>query len=271
MKIGYCVPVLPSLASYRLRVEIPSKHLGIPHAYGVGDVTFFFKNGSPEVARRLQGPIVYDVVNAHFDDPDYRKMIERADVITCSSWVMAEMIYKAFGREAVVIADPYENEEKPARVEGGVLWFGHQANLASLRPYTGLSLTVCSGSDWSREAEDAALEECGVVLLTASNPGASANRVVKALRAGRFVVVPVDCPESWKDLAEFIWIGDVRRGIEWTFANREEACLKVQSAQKFIRKAFSPQSIGSQWAELFASTWDRATNKKTAGSALTSR
>lgn len=262
--IGYCVPVLPQLASYRLRVDIPRKYVG-PHRIGVGDVTFFFKNGNPDLARSLKGPVVYDVVNAHFDNRGYRRMCELATVITCSSPAMAAIIQEATDREAVVIPDPFENKEGSPRVNGRVLWFGHQANIASLKPYADLDMDLCTAANWSLENEAKALAHCGVVLLTGGNPGASANRPVKALRAGRFVVAPEDCPISWHELSEYIWIGDVREGIRWTFANREEACRKVQASQSYIRRTFSPQSIGSQWAGLFASTLAAGTSKKMAG------
>ena len=267
--IGYCVPVLPQLASFRLRVAIPSIHLGMVHRFGVGDVTFFFKNGNPDLARRL-GPVVYDVVNAHFHDPDYMRMCEIARVITCSSDAMVPIIREATGRDAVVIPDPYENDEsEPAVIGDRVLWFGHQANIESLRPYADLNVGVVTADSWTLENEAAALAKAGVVLLTGSNPGASSNRPVKAIRAGRFVVAPEDCPSSWRELSEYIWIGDVREGIEWAFANREEACRKVSAGQKYVKTRFSPQLIGSQWADLFASTLAADTNKKTAGSALT--
>ena len=263
--IGYCVPVLPQLASYRLRVDLPSKHLGMPHKIGVGDLTFFFKNGNPELASRL--PLtVYDVVNAHFGNHDYRRMCELATVVTCSSEPMAAIIKSATGRDAVVIADPYENDEREPEVLGHIVWFGHQANIASLKPYADLDLEVCTGNGWTLDGEAKALASAGVVLLTGNNPGASCNRPVKAIRAGRFVVAPEDSPESWKELSEFMWIGDVREGIRWAYANREDACLRVLAGQKFVRSRFSPQLIGSQWADLFASTLGLDTSTKTAGS-----
>src|SRR6185369_7887614 len=269
--IGYCVAISPKLASFRLRVLMPSKHVG-PHVIGgLGDVTFFYKNGSPDLAKRLKTPIVYDVVNAHFDDPDYLRMCELATVITCSSEVMAGIIKERVGTDSVVIPDPYENVEcEPAVVGDRVLWFGHQANFDSLKPYAGMGIDICSHGVWSLENEASALATTGVVLLTGNNPGASANRPIKALRAGRFVVAPEDCPESWRELSDFMWIGDAREGIRWAFANREEACRKVQSGQNYIRTRFSPQSIGSQWAGLFASTSAADISTKTAGSALTS-
>ena len=269
--IGYCVPIEPSLASFRLRVSIPSRYVG-PHVIGgVGDLTFFYKCGMPILARRLNRPMVYDVVNARFNDPDYRTMAEVATVVTCSSPAMAEIVKAETGRDAVVIDDPYENEESEPRLEGGILWFGHQFNIGSLKPYQDLDVNICTASDWSLANEAEALKQSGVVLLTGKNPGASANRPVKALRAGRFVVAPEDCPESWRELSDFMWIGDVREGISWAYAHREEACRKVQRAQTYIRSRFNPQLIGSQWADLFASTLGAGTNTKTAGSALTTR
>jgi hypothetical protein len=268
--IGYCVSANPQLASYRLRVAIPSKHLGMPHQFGVGDVSFFYKNGNTLLANRLQCPIVYDVVNAHFKDPDYQRMADLATVLTCSSDAMAEIIRRELGREACVIPDPYENDEGKPRVDGPVLWFGHQANIESLRPYADLDCEIYTGTAWTLEGEASALSSAGVVLLTGNNPGASANRPIKALRAGRFVVAPEGCPESWKELSAFMWIGDVRKGLAWAFANREEACRKVTLGQRYVKTHFSPQSIGSQWADLFASILAQGTSTKTAGSALTS-
>ena len=265
--IGYCVSVNPRLASFRLRVLIPSKYVG-PHIIGgIGNPTFFYKHGNPDLAKRLKVPIVYDVVNGHFDDPDYQKMCKLATVITCSSQPMKRDIHYWTGRDAVVIPDPYENaESEPAVVGDRVVWFGHTANIESARPYADL-VTICSGHEWSLEKEAASLASAGVVLLTGNNYGASENRPVKAIRAGRFVVAPKDCPKSWRELRDFMWIGDVREGISWAFANREEACRKVQLGQEYVRTRFSPQSIGSQWADVFASTSAAATSMKQAGSA----
>ncbi len=269
--IGYCVRPSPTLASYRLRVALPSQFLGMPHCIGVGDLTFFYKGGQPSLASRLK-TTVYDVVNAHFDDPDYRSMCELATVVTCSSKPMAGIIERITGRQAVVIPDPYENAEAEAEVKGDrVLWFGHQANLKSLEPYADLDPYICTAGDWSLESEAKALESAAVVLLTGSNPGASSNRVVKALRAGRFVVAPENCPESWREFADYIWIGDVRKGIQWAFDNREEACQRVRASQEYLVPRFNPQSIGSQWADLFASTLAQATSMKPAGLASISQ
>jgi hypothetical protein len=257
VRVGYCVPVAPTLASYRLRVAIPAIHLGCDYILGAtGKPSFFFKNGHVELAKRVNG-VVYDVVNDHFSGKhaaDYHGMCEVADVITCASPVMAEIIKSATGRNATVVDDPYENDEsRPEIIGDQVVWFGHQANFASLQPYADLDPWVCTGDDWSLERERQALQAAAVVMLTGTNPGASANRAVKAIRAGRFVVVPKDCPASWKDLSDYIWVGDVREGIAWALNNREEACRKIGAGQKYTRERFTPSLIGKQWRDVFAS------------------
>jgi hypothetical protein len=269
VRVGYAVPHSPSLASYRLRVDIPRRHLGPGFQSCVGttgEVTFFYKNGNHRLADALPGPVVYDVVNDHFKGPqamDYFAMCSVAQTITCASEAMAECIKSYTGRDATVIDDPWETEEREPSVYGeGVLWFGHSANIASLLPHIeaiGPKLLICSNVrsahvPWTLENESKCLQGAAVVCLTAAGSGASVNRVVKAIRAGRFVVAPADCPDSWRQFADYAFIGGVSEGIGWALNNREEACKKILAGQAYIREKFSPQLIGSQWAALFAST-----------------
>lgn len=263
MKIGYCMPNLPQLASFRLRVAIPAPHIGYPYEIGKpGDVSFFFKQGNVALADSLMGPVVYDVVNDHFNGEqreDYLGMCGRADVITCASESMAQTVFEHTGRRAVVVDDPYENQEADPACRGdGVLWFGHSANASSLAPYALLpQLRVCSNLrgaiPWTRENEDAELANCAVVLLTGSNPGASANRLVKAIRAGRYVVTDGNV-KAWEEFKGLCWIGDIEEGIEWAKNNREAACRKVKEAQDWVRHRYSPQTIGAKWSSVFAGT-----------------
>ena len=278
--IGYLVTAKPQLASFRLRVQIPAKHLGIPYQIGgPGDVNFFYKLGNPDIAKGLR--VVFDVVNDHFERyPSVGEMCGLAEVVTAGSEVMAETVRRHTGRDPVVIDDPYENDECKAEVVGDrVVWFGHSVNLPSLNRIApslkGFRMTVCTNfqhpafKQWSPEAEKAFIHAAAVIVLSGTNPGASTNRVVKAIRAGRFVVMPRDCAESWKQFADFGWIGDVREGVRWALDNREEACKKIAAGQDYIRQRFSPQSIGSQWAALFGSILARDTNAKKDGSGLT--
>ena len=270
MKVGYCVPVTPHMASYRLRVAIPAPLLGCEYEIGcMGKPTFFYKHfeGDRDLAPAA-GPFVYDVVNDHFSGSHaehYRAMCGAASKVTCSSAAMAETVHRWTGRDAIVIDDPYENDEQPAEIKGsGVLWFGHLANIKSLwqtaEKIDGLpiNLTVCtnlrhdSTVEWSPESERRCLKDSALVLVTGDNPGASANRIVKALRAGRFVVAPAGTP-AWDEWKEHIWIGDVREGVEWALNNREEACRKVVAGQERLKEKNHPEAIARMWMEVFAS------------------
>lgn len=255
----------------------------MPYRIGAtGRPTFFFKDGNPRLAANLTG-VVYDVVNDHFRGPraaNYHAMCDVADVITCASETMAEIVQHHTGRDSIMIDDPYENDEVEPAVRGdGVLWFGHSANVASLLPHIeaiGPKLIVCSNIrsahvPWSLENEGRCLQGAAVCALTGSNQGASANRWVKAVRAGRFVVCPEDAPRAWRAFEDYCWIGDVAEGLRWALNNREEACRKIKAGQDYIRQRFSPQSIGLQWAEVFASISGQDTSTKMDGSALTSR
>jgi hypothetical protein len=274
--IGYAVTQKPDLASYRLRVALPAPHTGHRYEFSTGgDLTFFYKLGNPAIARGCKR-VVFDVVNDHFDYDSVLQMANLADAVTAGSAAMAEKVRLNVGRDAVVIDDPYENEEGAPQCEGdAVLWFGHSVNLPSLTRYDlrKLNLVVCSNAvgavTWSRANEDRLLSQAAAVILTGTNPGASTNRVVKAIRAGRFVVVPKDCAESWRQFADYIWIGEIRNGVSWALNNREEACRKIKAGQEYIRGRFSPEAIGSRWGSLFDSILGAGQSAKTAGLALT--
>jgi hypothetical protein len=178
--------------------------------------------------------VVYDVVNDHFSGPhaaDYHGMCAVADVITCASPVMAEIIKEATGRDATVVDDPYENDEsRPRSLGDQVVWFGHQANFASLAPYADLDPWVCTGDGVVVGAGSASTEAAAVVMLTGNNPGASANRAVKALRAGRFVVCPARQPGSrGKTCRTTSGSAMCAKASPGHLNNREEACQEDRS------------------------------------------
>ncbi len=286
MKVGYCVPVAPQMASYRLRVAIPAPLMGCEYEIGAtGNPTFFYKHteADQELARSC-GPYVFDVVNNHFDGKlgaHYRAMCDGAAAITVSSPLMAGTVSRYTRRTATIIDDPYENDEQEARCAGQeVLWFGHSANISSLFDIVPkilpcpIVLTVCTNYKhpatvpWTPETERRSLDRCALVLATGNNPGASGNRIAKALRAGRFVVTPGGVP-AWDAYKDYIWIGDVRKGIEWAFKNRSEVAQKVKAGQAYVREASDPRRIARQWTEVFASILPPVISVKKAGSRLT--
>ena len=280
--IGYCVPVVPAMASYRLRVAIPMRNLGCPARIGRGNPTFFFKHHAGDVDTLEQclldgASVVYDVVNDHFGGQlgdHYRRMCDLATAVTAGSETMAARVKACTGIGATVIDDPYETPESPVGAGSGVLWFGHGANLPSLLrvadDLVDADLTVCTNVrkdgfvPWSQESEARCLAACLVVLVTGDNPGASSNRIVKALRAGKFVVTNGGVP-AWEQFRPFVWIGGVAAGLRWLEANREEAWNKVRMGQEYVRTKFSPWTIGQQWRTLFDSISGPETSASRAG------
>ena len=274
------------MASYRLRVAIPAPLLGCEYEIGTfGSPSFFYKHfdGDLDLARSA-GPFVYDVVNDHFAGKlanHYQTMCGWANRITVSSPYMAGVVKTHTGMDATVIDDPYENAEREPHCDGReVLWFGHAANIPSLFAAVDkiadmpIVLTICTNYkhgaalEWSPETERRSLDRCAVVLVTGNNPGASANRIVKALRAGRFVVTPGGVP-AWDEYKDFIWIGDVRKGIEWAFNNREEACARTKMGQEYARRVSNPASIARQWMDVFGSILPPVMSGKRDGRVLT--
>jgi hypothetical protein len=103
---------------------------------------------------------------------------------------------------------------------------------------------------WSPDATWQALVECDMVVVP-SLPSAkklvkSPNRVVEPLRAGRFVAAyPLP---SYKELGEFIWLGEnVADGVRWALNNRSEVLRRIAAGQSRIYHRYSPLAIGRAW------------------------
>ena len=49
-----------------------------------------------------------------------------------------------------------------------------------------------------------------------------------------------------------MWIGeDMKEGIEWALAHRDEIPERIAAAQKYISQYYSPEVIGQQWEKIF--------------------
>lgn len=237
----------PNHAATRLRATIPQQYFTRGR-----DIIVAGKHWFDDEAIKPFQKFVFDICDDKFHSRDlkvhYKKYCERADAITCNSRVMAEIIKKETGRDAFVVDDPYENEQKPAKKPNlPFYWFGHSSNISkemSELPYPCMALT---GQIWSFKAHETMLDECGLVILPASKPTRSANRAIAALRAGRFVVSgPVDSMEGLKT-----WQGDLKEGVDWAMTHRLEAVESIKEDQAYIAKRYSPQSIAKQWQNVF--------------------
>jgi hypothetical protein len=141
------------------------------------------------------------VCDDHYSDhlaPHYLRCTQRADLVTCNSEEMARIILAQTGRKAIVIPDPYEQPERPARVHDKLLWFGHRSNLADLIPWLHkippcvvVSNTPLQGvTQWTPEAMDRAFDDAGLVVIpTGKSPLPSPPiELLRAFAAGLFPV-----------------------------------------------------------------------------------
>lgn len=271
----------PSLASYRYRSQMPfeqvAKHNGFRtglNAAGDYDIVVVGKPNADdfpvvEAAKKDGAKIVVDFCDDHFESQHsemYRRMAGLADHITTGSEVMRARIGRYIERDAVVIADPYEQAECAPHADGDkFLWFGHRSNLNEImtwKPYLkGRDVKIATGPKsvediaavWGPEALRVALAGANIVLLP-TQEGAeykTPNRLLNAIRAGCFPV----CMRhpAYLEFRQMVWVGDFITGLKWTDCFKSDLNELVAVAQDYIRDRYSPEAIGSKWASFLES------------------
>lgn len=242
------------LASSRYRAIIPAREIAKQGLIGGKDWLVIGKHGWDwETEARGYQWVCFDVCDDHFEGKyadHYKSGVARADQVTCNSLEMSRVVYKHTGREPIVIPDPYEQPEKPPRIDDRLLWFGHQSNLQDLVPWLdGLNnIQVVSNApgvtQWSPESMDRAFDSSGLVILpTGKSMAKSGNRAIESLRRGLFVVAGY--LPAYSDLG--IYVGNIHDGIDWALTHQNEALDRIANAQAYIRTEYSPERIAQQW------------------------
>lgn len=255
--ISFCHYGNKNMASYRYRVEIPARELGAKINNPKADIMICCKPNEQDIPYTLKAKaegriVIMDFCDLHFDDPIYVELLKLADGVTCATQWMADYIKDEYGVLATVVIDPYEYEEvEPHWTDGKLMWFGHALNYYSVQRILHTlpePLLVVSNFDgavpWSIENVLAGMKECDIVIMPETAPYKSPNRTVEAIRRGCFVVA--EPHPSINDIPG-IWLGDIRKGIEWAQQNPSEAMQRTRTAQDFIRNAYSPKTQASAW------------------------
>lgn len=279
------MPPLESSASYRYRTVIPGVELTrLGHEVIItpepvsGAVHVYHKYHLDEdqhLAELL--PLtggVYDITDDHFDQPLrdigrlYRRMAAQATALTCSSEALAARILGVTGRNAVVIPDPYEYPEAPHTWRGGfrILWYGHPLNFATLRnveldgPLEIITECKPGGhtnvimTPWSHETMLRGFERADVVILPQlddpKSQAKSPNRLVNALRQGRFVVA--SRTPAYQEFEDYVYLTDDRErgmmeGVQWARAHPEAVSAMVTAGQAYVAERYSPARVAQQW------------------------
>lgn len=259
MKVSFCHPGTPKTASYRYRCAIPAKELGAAINDPRADVMICCKPNEQDIpytlrARKQGRVVIMDFCDMHFDLPWYDDLLRLAHGVTCASDWMAQYLREDYGIQATVVYDPFEFPEREPHFTqlASLLWFGHPLNaysLFSISPQLlGEQVTVVSGFDgsipWSLERLQAELGKADIVLMPETAPYKSANRTVEAIRQGCFVVAE---PHPAINDIPGIWLGNIRKGIEWAKSNPQEANQRTREAQNFISTRYSPETQANAW------------------------
>lgn len=256
-RISFIHAMGPTQASYRYRAEIPANALGASLNDLSADILVFAKPQAQDLmpiarAKARGSRVVVDFCDDHFSWTHYAEALRMADVVTCPTEHMKERI-KTFGRDAVVIPDPYEYPQVAPHCNGtNLLWFGHAVNRYSLerviRDIAEYPLMVVSNFDgsvpWSKETMLSAFLSADIVILPATVDYKSNNRTLESIRQGCFVVA-----EEHPSIEGMpgIWIGNIKEGIEWARRNLSEANYRTLKAQQYVMEKYSPQTLASAW------------------------
>lgn len=269
-----------NVASFRYRVAMPALWLDAEINNPRADVHIYAKPIFPDVehARKAKEDgktVIVDMCDIHFDRKYYRDIIKYADLITTSSDWSAQYINDDYGIRTCFIPESFEFEEVAPHCNGNkLLWFGNSQNFDSLErvrsQISDFPLKVVSDMQgcipWSIQNMVSAFSESDIVILPETAPYKSANRAVEAIRQGCFVVA-----EPHPSLEGFpIYIGNIRKGIEWAIQNQTEANKMTLEAQDYIRRKFSPRTLENAWKTaiqiaLSNSTSGQAASTGTAG------
>jgi glycosyltransferase involved in cell wall biosynthesis len=249
-----------SVASSRLRAIIPQEALG---RIGVGkgkDVLVYGKHFVTEAQLKPFKRHIYDVCDDHFDTPDlkdyYLKHCESADALTCNSEAMRDRIKQVTGRDAFVIGEPYESARVWPSIGPKLLWYGHASNFKDLErispslKYPLLALSNHPDSaGWSLDMQSRALiDDCIVIIPTGKSLCKSENRMVEAVRNGKYV-----CAEylpAYEKFSQFFDLGNIPEHIDRALSNPKDSLDRVEAAQEFIKDRYSPETIAQQWLEV---------------------
>lgn len=246
-------------ASYRYRAQIPSLLLSASMNDLSASTLIFSKPQAEEVmdwarAKRQGSRLIMDFCDDHFEWTHYQEALKLADVATCPTETMAEMIRSHDPSKPVeIISDPYEFDEAAPHCEGvRLLWFGHGVNqpsldrvLPDLQEYPLRVVSNFPGAiPWSKEILLHELDRADIVIMPATEPYKSANRTVEAIRRGCFVVAE---PHPAIQNIPGIWIGNIKEGIEVAKRNTAEARQRTAIAQRYVSDRYAPLRIAQLW------------------------
>ena len=288
-------------AAFRIRYLLIKKHLQdlgvevqLSHKPVNGAINFYHKHYIPDAVWWIKDTGgIFDVTDDHFSEDNngledkkfYYKMCEAADIITCPTQNMADVIKSRTGRDAEVVPDTIDttvfDEANPEYLNTrSACWYGNKQNL-----YTLQNLNVdCPGFivsnlkpedkitksgnweyvDWSFENIKLIFLYSDIVLVPYKTRNKSLdsfmsvkspNRIMNALYSGKIVVTDDNPVVKSYGLQDFVIIDDnIQRGIEWVWENPYKALDKVKKGQEYVKENYNAKKVAQRWYEVIQKT-----------------
>lgn len=243
------------------------------------DINVFSKHFKPEEmfdeayeCRDRGSKVVFDICDNHFSRDAkeiYLKMIELSDIITCNTVGMQKKIEEVSGKKAFICSDPLTFPKGLPRVthtkNPKIVWYGHKTNIAPVfvqrYKFTVISNYQATMEEirnfphitflpWSLGLVESLIKNFDIVVIPTVGfrhytKEKSPNRAVDALFAGKFVIT--DNLDIYEELEPFIYIGDIKSGIEWYIKHPSQAFEKIEEGQKYVEKKYNYKEIYKQW------------------------
>jgi hypothetical protein len=255
------IPFVQHMASARLRGSIPQRELKKLGVNAGLDIVVIGKHGWSEKIVQDFRKVVFDVCDDHFHDQHeghYRKWCLKADLVTCNSLEMQDVIQRETGRHAEVIADPYEQPLRPAKVGRPPMWFGMGTNFGTIFPYLAKVPDLITVSNiqhprviqWSPEVMDKLFNRAGMVLIPVGEKRAkSANRAIDSIRRGLY-----PCTGRMPAYDELgLGTDDILAEMEHRLSEPQKTEQRIRDLQDLVEFRFSPATIGKEWHRVLSS------------------
>ena len=243
------------LASSRLRAKIPQHELAKLGICKGRDVLVYGKHWLSFDQIKGYRRYIFDCCDDHFNDQFgdyYRAHIDHADEVTCNSAEMARIIKREMDRDAIVIPEPYEGKEGVAKIGPELLWYGHASNLGQIIDFP-KPVTILTNQEgykaWTPEAfAEEIAKPCIVVIPTGAKKAKSENRMVEAIRAGRYVCAgPMP---SYEPFYRWFPCIDIPTHIDLALGQPYASVDAIKGAQDYILERYAPATIARQWLEV---------------------
>lgn len=281
MRVNYVTLSDERMPAYRYRMKIPGEYIGnyiITPRPVEADIHFFSKpyfsdpvllTAYLKMASRTKFvlDICDDIFKRESAVPEYmKKMAYWAAAITVPTEVMRQRVKEETGRDAIIIEDPCEFEERPIKdiSDPKVMWFGTPQNACTFsNVHLDFPIEIVSTKkeefdryiqnytfvEWSLEAMKDAFSRNNIVVIPSRKErnnaqnwmGKSPNRVIESIRNGLSVVAaPVPSYKQFDITLDW----DIARGLK----NIKQTTPEMQ---RYVDDNFSKSAIGEQWKQLF--------------------